>query len=143
MLSFPDWTFFFQIALFLCLWTFLRRFLFEPNFSVLTSREQRSAGALQEASTVKSEAEAIGKQYQAQLTATRAEATQQGDAIYREAEVQAQGLIDSARADAAQTVSQLRATLQKDMEETRLTLEERAPEFSREIAQKLLGRSLT
>ena len=36
MLSFPpDWTFVFQIALFLVLWTFLRRLLFAPNLAVL------------------------------------------------------------------------------------------------------------
>jgi len=143
VLSFPDWTFFFQIALFLCLWIFLRRFLFEPGFSVLKSREQRSAGALQEASKIKAEAEAIGEQYQARLIATRAEANQRVDSTYREAEAQAQSLIDSARADAAQTVVQMRANLQQEIETARRALEESAPEFSREIAQKLLGRSLT
>ena len=60
-----------------------------------------------------------------------------------EAEAQAQSLIDTARADAAQIVSQMQSALQKELEETRHTLEERSPEFSREIAQKLLGRSLT
>jgi len=143
VLSFPDWTFLFQIVVFLGLWIFLRRFLFEPNFSVLESRKQRSAGALQEASKVKAEAEILGEQYQLRLTATRTESAQQADAIYREAEAQAQSLIDTARADAAQIVSQMQSALQKELEETRHTLEERAPEFSREIAQKLLGRSLT
>jgi F-type H+-transporting ATPase subunit b len=143
VLSFPDWTFFFQILLFLCLWTFLRRFLFEPNFSVLKSREERGAGALQEANRVKAEAEAMEEQYRSHLTEARTEATQQVDALYREAEAQAQSLIDSARTEATQTITRMRETLQKEIAEARRTLEERIPDFSREIAHKLLGRSLT
>jgi F-type H+-transporting ATPase subunit b len=143
VLSFPDWTFLFQIILFLCLWTFLRRFLFEPNFSVLQSREGRSAGALKEASRVKAEAEALGEEYKSRLTEARAGATQQVDALYREAEAQAQGLIDSARAESTQTITRMRETLQKEIADARRTLEENVPDFSREIAHKLLGRSLT
>ncbi|MGE0681842.1 MAG: hypothetical protein AB7P69_13210 [Candidatus Binatia bacterium] len=143
MLSFPDWTFLFQIILFLGLWTFLRRFLFEPNFSILRSREERSAGALQEASRVRAEAEALGEQYKARLTEARMGATQQVDALYREAEAQAQSLIDSARTEATQTATRMRETLQKEVADARRALEERIPDFSREIAHKLLGRSLT
>ncbi|MBI3248090.1 MAG: ATP synthase F0 subunit B [Deltaproteobacteria bacterium] len=143
MLSFPDWTFLFQIALFLLLWTFLRRFLFEPNFAVLKAREERGAGAVKEASRVKAEAQAMGEQYAAQLTEARTGATQQVDAIYRDAETQAQSLLNTARAEATQTIAQMRDSLQQEIAEARQSLEERAPEFSHEIAQKLLGRSLT
>jgi len=143
VLSIPDWTFFFQIALFLFLWHFLRRFLFEPNFSILQSREQRGAGALQEAHAVKAEAEAIGENYKSQLTEARVGATQQVDTLYREAETQAQSLLDSARSDAENTISQMRESLAKEITDVRHSLAERAPEYSRDIAQKLLGRSLT
>lgn len=143
MLSFPDWTFFFQIVLFLCLWTFLRRFLFEPNVSVLQSREQRSAGALSEASKIKADAETIEERYRSQLTEARVGATQHVDSIYREAEAQAQNLIDAVRAEAARTIDQMRETLRQEIADARRSLEERAPEYSRDIAYKLLGRSLT
>jgi F-type H+-transporting ATPase subunit b len=144
VLSFPpDWTFVFQIVLFLVLWTFLRRFLFEPNLAVLKNREERSAGALQEASRVKAEAETMAEQYRARLAETRAGALQQVDAIYREAEAQSQALIEAARAEAARTLADMRATLAQELIEARRGLEERVPEFSHEIAQKLLGRPLT
>lgn len=143
MLSFPDWTFFLQILLFLGLWTFLRRFLFEPNFSVFNSREERSAGALQEASLIRAEVEAMDGQYRSRLAEARASATQQVDAMYREAEAQAQRLVDSAREEAVQTIARMQETLQQEIADARRALEERIPDFSREIAQKLLGRSLT
>jgi len=143
VLSFPDWTFLFQIALFLLLWTFLRRSLFEPNFAVIKAREERGAGAVKEASRVKAEAQAMGEQYAAQLLEARTGATQQVDALYRDAEAQAQSVINAARDDAAQTIAQMRDSLQKEIIEARQSLEARAPEFSNEIAQKLLGRSLT
>lgn len=143
MLSFPDWTFLFQIALFLFLWNFLRQFLFEPNFQVLKSREERSAGALQEASSIKAEVEAMGEQYKTRLTEARAGASQQVDVIYKAAETEAQNLVDTARTEATTIVAQMRTSLQQEINEARRSLEERAPDFSREIAQKLLGRSLT
>ncbi|MBI3302790.1 MAG: ATP synthase F0 subunit B [Deltaproteobacteria bacterium] len=144
MLSFPpDWTFVFQIALFLVLWTFLRRFLFEPNLAVLKTREQRSAGTLKEASRVKAEAEEMGTQYTARLAETRVGAIQQVDAVYREAEEQARNLIKAAHAEAERTLAGMRVTLGQELAEARRGLEERTPDFSREIAQKLLGRPLT
>jgi F-type H+-transporting ATPase subunit b len=144
VLSFPpDWTFVFQIVLFLVLWTFLRRFLFEPNLAVLKSREERSAGALQEASRVKAEAEAMSEQYRTQLAGIRAGAMQQVDTVYQEAEEQARVLLESARADAARTMADLRETLAQELAQARQSLTASIPTFSREIATKLLGRPLT
>ena len=79
-------------------------------------------------------------------------ATQQVDTIYREAETQAQNLISSARSEAENSVAQMREIARagldrldtvKEILDARRSLEERAPEYSRDIAQKLLGRSLT
>jgi F-type H+-transporting ATPase subunit b len=143
VLSFPDWTFLLQIALFLCLWSFLRRFLFEPNFSILKEREDRGVGALQEADRVKNEAIAIEEQYRSRLVEVRSGTTQEIEILYRNAEAQAQDQIASARTEAADVVAKTRETLGKEIDDARRTLEERVPEFSRDISQKLLGRSLT
>jgi F-type H+-transporting ATPase subunit b len=144
VLSFPpDWTFVFQIILFLGLWTFLRRFLFEPNLAVLKNREERSVGALQEASRVRAEAEEMSEQYRTHLAGIRAGAMQQVDTVYREAEEQARVLIESARANAARTMADMRETLAQELAQARQSLTVNIPTFSREIAVKLLGRPLT
>ena len=144
MLSFPpDWTFVLQIILFLVLWTFLRRLLFEPNLAVLKSREERSAGALQEAGRVKAEAEAMNEQYRTHLAEIRAGAMQQVDTVYQQAEEQARVLLESARADAARTMADMRETLAQELAQARQSLTASIPTFSREIATKLLGRPLT
>ena len=144
MLSFPpDWTFVFQIILFLVLWTFLRRLLFEPNLAVLKTREERGAGALKEASQVKAEAKEMGEQYKTRLTEIRAGAMQQVDTVYREAEEQTRDLLESARADAARTVAGMREILAQELAAARQSLTASVPTFSREIAVKLLGRPLT
>jgi F-type H+-transporting ATPase subunit b len=144
VLSFPpDWTFVFQIILFLALWTFLRRLLFEPNLAVLKSREERTAGALQEASRVKAEAEVMGEQYRTHLAGLRVGAAQQVDTVYQEAEKQAQGVIESARAEAARTMADMRAALAQELAQARQSLTANVPTFSRDIAAKLLGRPLT
>ncbi len=57
MLTFPpDWTFLFQIFLFLVLWIFLKRLLFDPVLSVLEGRKGRSEGTLEEARRSREEA---------------------------------------------------------------------------------------
>ncbi len=144
MLSFPpDWTFIAQIILFLIVWACLRRLLFEPNLAVLKTREQRTKGAMQEAVAVKAEAEAMDEQYQTRLAASRAEARQRVDAIYKDAEDQARSVVASARKEAEQSIASIRDTLSQDIRDTRQSLEEQIPQFAYEISEKLLERPLS
>ena len=144
MLSFPpDWTFIAQIVLFLIIWVCLRRLLFEPNLAVLKTREQRTQGAMQEAVAVKAEAESMDEQYQTRLAASRAEARQRVDAIYKDAEDQARSVVESARKEAEQSITGIRETLSQDVQQTRQNLEEQIPQFAHEISEKLLERSLS
>ena len=138
MLAFPpDWTFLGQIVLFLVLWAVLRRVLFEPNLVLLADREHNSAGALQEATEVK------GQEYRTQLAEARSGAMQEVDAVYREAQEQSQELVEQAREESSQTLAQLRQSLESEIAEARHDLEQRIPDFSNQIAARLLGRSLT
>lgn len=138
-----DWTFAFQIILFLVLWAFLRRFLFEPHFEVMEQREHRSEGAIKQAQRVKAEVGEMEEQYKSRLTATRTGAMQQVDTVSREAEGQAQAITDAARTEADKILSEMRATLQQEIANTRKELQSRAPEFAHNISEKLLGRPLT
>jgi F-type H+-transporting ATPase subunit b len=144
VLSFPpDWTFIFQIFLFLILWTALRRLLFEPNLAVLKKREQRTAGALMEASHIKAEAEHMGEQYKTQLAQAKVQSLQQVETVYREAEEQARLVLEAARTEAARETANMRDALNRELAEARQALDAHIPEFSREIGEKLLGRPLT
>jgi F-type H+-transporting ATPase subunit b len=138
-----DWTFAFQIILFLVLWAFLRRFLFEPHFEVMEQREYRSEGAIKQAQRVKAEVGEMEEQYKSRLAATRTGAMQQVDIVSREAEEQAQAVIDAARTEVDKILSDMRVTLQQEITNTRKELQSRAPEFARNISEKLLGRPLT
>ncbi|MCS6927220.1 MAG: ATP synthase F0 subunit B [Candidatus Binatia bacterium] len=144
MLSFPpDWTFVFQIVLFLILWTVLRRLLFDPHLVVLRDREQRTTGALQEANRLRAAAEEMAEHYKAQLSRARAQSLQEVDRTYREAEEQARALLEAARADAARTTAEIRERIRYEIEAARQRLTTHIPEFSRTIAEKLVGRPLT
>ncbi len=138
-----DWTFAFQILLFLILWAFLRRFLFEPHFEVMEQREHRSEGALRQAQRVKAEVGEMEEQYKSRLTATRSGAIQQVETVAREAEGQAHAITEAARTEADKILEEMRATLRQEIENTRKELQSRAPEFARNISEKLLGRALT
>jgi F0F1-type ATP synthase membrane subunit b/b' len=144
VLSFPpDWTFIAQIVLFLIVWTYLRRLLFEPNLSVLKARKQRTEGAMKESAQVKAEVEELNEQYRARLATTRTEARQKVDTIYKDAGLQARSVVEAARKEAGKSVVSIRQTLSQDVENTRLSLEAQLPQFAREISEKLLERPLS
>jgi F-type H+-transporting ATPase subunit b len=138
-----DWTFFGQIVLFLVLWAFLRRFLFEPQFDIMQQREHRSEGALRQAQQINAEAGSMEGQYRSRFAAARTGTMQQVDTVYRDAEGQAQAVTDAARVEADKILADMRATLQQEIADARKDLQSRAPEFARNISEKLLGRPLT
>lgn len=144
MLSFPpDWTFVFQIVLFLVLWTVLRRLLFDPHLAVLRDRERRTTGALQDATRLRTAAEEMAEHYRAQLSRARAQSLQEVDRVYQEAEEQARALLEAARADAARMTAETREHIRREIEAARQRLATHIPEFSRAITEKLVGRPLT
>ena len=138
-----DQSLIFQAVLFLALWMFLRKFLFEPHLAVMQQRTQRSEGALKEAQQVRADAESIEEHYKSQLAQTRTGTMQQVDTVYRAAEEQAKALTDAARTEANQTLATMRVSLQQEIAAAKQDLEARVPEFARTIAEKLLGRPLT
>jgi len=138
-----DQSLIFQAVLFLALWMFLRKFLFEPHLAVMQQRTQRSEGALKEAQQVRADAESIEERYKSQLAQTRTGTMQQVDTVYRAAEEQAKALTDAARTEANQTLATMRVSLQQEIAAAKQDLEVRVPEFARTIAEKLLGRPLT
>ena len=138
-----DQSLIFQAVLFLALWMFLRKFLFEPHLAVMQQRTQRSEGALKEAQQVRADAESIEERYKSQLAQTRTGTMQQVDTVYRAAEEQAKALTDAARTEANQTLATMRVSLQQELAAAKQDLEARVPEFARTIAEKLLGRPLT
>ena len=138
-----DQSLIFQAVLFLVLWMFLRKFLFEPHLAVMQQRTQRSEGALKEAQQVRADAESIEERYKSQLAQTRTGMMQQVDTVYRAAEEQAKALTDAARTEANQTRATMRVSLQPELAAAKQDLEARVPEFARTITEKLLGRPLT
>jgi F-type H+-transporting ATPase subunit b len=138
-----DQSLIFQAVLFIVLWMFLRKFLFEPHLAVMQQRTQRSEGALKEAQQVRADAESIEERYKSQLAQTRTGMMQQVDTVYRAAEEQAKALTDAARTEANQTLATMRVSLQQEIAAAKQDLEVRVPEFARTIAEKLLGRPLT
>jgi F-type H+-transporting ATPase subunit b len=138
-----DQSLIFQAVLFLALWMFLRRFLFEPHLAVIQQRTRRSEGALKEAQQVRADAESIEERYKSQLAQTRTGTMQQVDTVYRAAEEQAKALTDAARTEASQTLATMRGSLQQELAAAKQDLEARVPEFAQTIAEKLLGRPLT
>ncbi len=137
-----DYSLVVQIALFLILWSILRRVLFGPVGRLMAERERRTSGSHAEARVVVEEGERLQVQYDAAIAKARSE----GEAIkseIREEALNARNVILSQGREAAdRRIQEIRNEVQKELEAARLVASDNAEALAQEIAAKVLGRKL-
>jgi F-type H+-transporting ATPase subunit b len=136
----PDFTFVYQIGLFLVLFVLLKALWFGPALQVIRERAVRSEGAVKEARAIQAEAEKLRAEHEATLEAARAEAQRDMQEVVRAAEAEQKRMIDAARADARRTLEDVRARMAEEIAAARRGLRDSAGEIARAVAQKILGR---
>ena len=137
-----DYSLVVQIALFLILWSILRRVLFGPVGRLMEERERRTSGSHAEARLMIEE----GGHLQAQYDAAIAKARSEGEAIKSEIRGEALNarniILSQGREVADQRIQEIRNEVQKELEAARLVASDNAEALAQEIAEKVLGRKL-
>ncbi len=132
-----------QIVLFLVLWSILRRVLFGPVGRLMTERDRRTEGAHAEARSMVQEGKELQERYDAAIDKARAE----GEAVksqIREEALKARNVILSQGRDAAtRKVQEVRDEVRKELEAARQVASVNADALARQMAEKVLGRTLT
>jgi F-type H+-transporting ATPase subunit b len=129
-----------QIVIFLLLWFILAKVLFKPYMAVLEEREQKTAGALDESSSLEHEAELLRVRYEEGLASARTAGNAVKDKIIQEGRQKREALLNEARDEAARILEQVRLQIQSELSRERELALREADTVAQEMVSKVLGR---
>lgn len=137
-----DYSFIYQVLLFLVLWAVLTKLLFRPYLQLLEDRERKTAGTLHESMELEREGARLKAQYQEKIASAEAAGRAAKEAVVEQARQQCERLLAQARQEAALTLEGVRRELQIQLERERGLAEAEADILAREMVSKILGRSV-
>ena len=118
----------------------LDRVLFKPLLRVMRERESAITSAMQAAERATAKAQDASAQFDANVTAARAELHRQMDERRKAAEGYRKELVAQTKADVDAQLATAKAELEAQAAQARASLEAEADDLGREIASKVLGR---
>jgi len=137
-----DYTLFIQILNFLALIFILNVLLYKPILKMLDSRRERIAKADEEVKGLNDLIEKKLAEYENQIQAAKLEAMDKRNEIVQQGTAAAQEIIDAAKNEIAGMMDNFQARLAGEIDAARKVLNSQTKQISREIAEKVLGRSI-
>ena len=139
----PNWgTFGLLIVSFLVFWFIFSRIFFRPFLDLLSKRERRFKDLSEQTETLIKQARAAEEAREDRLATVRREAAAKRDAERREAEAEAAKVLESAKADARATLDRARTHIEDELKAAERQLEEMGRGLAKELAERVLGRTL-
>lgn len=117
--------------------------LYRPIRRTIEERRKTFEGMQNEVRSLNGDAQKSIEEWEAGLDVARKAGLQKREGIKKEGLDQEKNLIQGVRADAETKMDQLRGQIVKDMEEVRGELKAQIGSFSRDMAEKILGRSIS
>jgi len=127
---------------FLVLYVILSRVLLPRLDKVYAERHDRIEGGFERAEQARAEARRALQEYRVRIGQAREEATRIRDAARQEGQRQADEVLGRAREEAARIVSEGRGELDEQRSQLRSDLQPDIARLSRELAGRILGRSV-
>jgi F-type H+-transporting ATPase subunit b len=118
----------------------LDRVLFKPLLRVMHQRDAAIKSAMQAAESAAAKAQAASAEFDANVTAARADLYKQMDERRKAAEAYRKELVAQTKADVDAQLASAKAELDAQAAQARASLEAEADELGRAIASKVLGR---
>jgi F-type H+-transporting ATPase subunit b len=135
-----DSTFFFQLAIFVILFFFLRSVVFKPVLAVLEARETATDGAKDEARDLEAQAKEKLSNFEAEMTRVRVELAADRDKLRRDGATLERELLARARTDADAILDDAAKAIASESSKVRSDMQTKVPALANDIAEKLLGR---
>jgi len=135
-----DSTFFFQLAIFVILFFFLRSVVFKPVLAVLQARETATDGAKDEARDLEAQAKEKLSTFEAEMTRVRVELAADRDKLRKDGAGLERELLARARTDADAILDEAAKAIATESTKIRGEMQSRIPGLASDIAEKLLGR---
>jgi F-type H+-transporting ATPase subunit b len=134
------------IVQFLIFWVaffMLRGLVFRPVMGLFDAREQAMQGSQDEAAQLQQKAEQTREHFEAELRRVRAKATENREQLRSQAQQLARELTETARRENNATLSSAKAQLDVEAKDARKKADGEVPVLARQIAEHLLGRSVS
>ncbi len=138
----PDWSFFYQLLLFLSLAFLLNRILFRPLLGLLEARQKAVTSPLDEAERLRKEREEMEAKVRAQIEEASAQAEEIRNRCLKDASSFEREIITQARKYSETFLEDMRQKIQAHREAALAELEDEIQSHARYIAEALLGRRL-
>lgn len=136
---FPNYTFFFQLAIFLTALFILAKFVFKPIIALLDERTQKSAGTLSTLTHLETALAEKSVRYEKALAEARLEALKLKDKIREDALQEEKKIVSAARAESDAALLGLRRELQSELVQGKTFLDGQAKEIAKLIVRKVLA----
>lgn len=138
----PNYTFFLQTFFFLVCFIILKNYLFPPVLKVLLERQTKVDLAHQEFKRFEMEGQQMEQEYRERVRQARAEAQQIHKIARSEASEQERNAVEAARTEYSHIMQQRQAQAQQQRDVLRANLEQESEKMAKEIASKVLGRTV-
>ena len=136
------WLFVAQGAVFLVVLAFLNKVLFQPILGLLHEREEKTEGFMRDAGAKEKAAESTSLEYKEKLRQARKEVLEAKKQYIAEGTNTRTELLEKARKEANQSLEEIKSGIATASEEARKALGEQIETLGKEIAERVLRRSL-
>jgi len=131
-----------QLAIVLILMVILSRVVFDPFLGYLQERRDRVERAEKEARELQQKSNELIERYREAMAAAQAQGAKIREKIRKEGLTQELEILQKAMDEANQLIQEMKRKISEEMEMARAGLKVQVQNLSREIAEKILGRSL-
>ena len=131
-----------QLFIVLSLVVILSQIVFKPFLATLQERKNRVQRAEEQARDLQHRAEELMEQYRESIAAAHAQGATIRDKIRKESLAKEMEILQKAMEEANRMIQEIKVRITGELEAARAGLQSRAQNLSREIAEKILGRSL-
>jgi F-type H+-transporting ATPase subunit b len=138
----PDWTLFLQLANFLFLLFILNIILYRPVRQILGKRKAEVDGLQLSVSELEGNANRFAGDLEEGMAKARKAGYQEKEGLKNQGLEEEKKLLKEAASASGERMGQARTEMEQKLLEARGTLEKELSVFSREVAEKILGRSV-
>jgi F-type H+-transporting ATPase subunit b len=137
-----DYSIFVQIVSFLFLWFLLSKLLFKPYLALIEAREKSTDGVKAETAALLKEGERLRAEYETTITRAREEGELAKKALQNEAVQARDRILAQARQEATAVVQAAHIEIERELQKGYQVAVQEAERIARQIAEKILGRTI-
>ena len=138
----PDYTLFIQIANFLFLIFLLNIIAYRPIRAILDKRKKEMSSDIKTAGDLKQKTEEYSKELEENMSETRKEGIKEKDNLKDQGVEQEREMLKEAYLSIEENIEKARENIRVRMHQVSETLQNEMEIFSRELAEKILGRGI-